>query len=340
MSDPEQTTPSADILCGACGAPVVQPADATCPACGVLLAAYLAPSGSLGASDATPTPVAAMSPGDPSATRSLPSPAVVEEPGGDAPSFASPPLTTPPFQTSPMHRPTSQSPIGDALRRSGSAPDPRKSDAAGEDDLSKMADGNDELADMASGVDELAEMAAGGKTSLARQIEAELAGAKVTFEGARPVIDAEHVEIRQTTGGAPPVVASKVEGGAETPVGGRSVGKPAAVARQPTRQSATRGRYGQPVSIPVVPSTDATHQPASTRGGRPVESGTVVRWLPFILIGLFIFAFGSSLPGMGGVVGFVIVVVLIYLLLKWTVASGRKTTTMPRDERWNRKKRR
>jgi hypothetical protein len=78
--------------------------------------------------------------------------------------------------------------------------------ASADDDLADMADGDDELADMASGQDELARMASGGKTTLAEQVEAELAGATVRFDGSSPVIEAPEVTVTNPGEGEPDVV--------------------------------------------------------------------------------------------------------------------------------------
>lgn len=60
-----------------------------------------------------------------------------------------------------------------------------------------------------------------------------------------------------------------------------------------------------------------------------------MRWIPFILIGCVMLGVGRSLPSFGGVIGFVLVIGLIYLLVKVAAASSRKTTSMPRDTTWN-----
>ncbi len=329
MSDSEQPTPEDANPCGNCGA-LTQLVDVTCPSCGVLLAAYLAPRGATGASLAPATSATVTTAGDTSATHDVPSPSMTADPAGGnttvAPMYSTPSFTTPALESSPFHQPKSRSPMSDALQGPGDRPG-SGNDAVGTDELTKMADGKDELSHMASGSDELAEMAAGGGASLTKQIEAELAGARVTFDGDEPVIDSDQIAITQTPGSEPSFV--------ETRTGSNRV---PGVDEVTTSQSAERrGLYDQTISGAVG---DSDQRGSSSGHGSGFDPNAVVRWLPFVLIGLFILGFGRSLPGMGGVIGFVLVAGLIYLLLKWTAASSRKTTSMPRDESWNRKKRR
>nr|MBA3277082.1 hypothetical protein [Chloroflexia bacterium] len=158
--------------CGNCGVPV-QPDAVTCPACGVLLAAYQAPAGASGNET--------ISVADTSATHETASPAMTSTAG---------PVGTPAKPITPLrHTPRSQSPIGDALRRS------RESGTSGAEDLASH-DAADELARMAT-----------SDSPLARAVEAELAGAKVTFDGDAAVIETDRVDLTHTPEGAPVVVS-------------------------------------------------------------------------------------------------------------------------------------
>jgi len=276
MTDSAQSSPgpASTLTCGNCGAPV-QPDAVACPACGVLLAAYQAPAGAAG-NEAISAPI--PPPAATSATREIPSPAM---PVPVSPATASP----------PRHQPRSQSPIGDALRRS------RESGTSGAEDLASD-DAADELARMAT-----------SDSPLARAVEAELAGAKVTFDGDAAVIETDRVDLTHTPEGAPVVVSHAP-----------------AIPVSPPRPQPVRSSSGV---APVVPAGD--QRPAS--GGH--DPARVVRWVPFILIGCFVLGFGRSLPGFGGIIGVALVIGLIYVLIKVAAASSRKTTSMPRDDSWN-----
>lgn len=293
--------------CGNCGVHV-QAADITCPACGVLLAAYQAPSGAMANVAITTAP--AEPAGDTSATHDVASPPI-----------ASTPEPAPARHVPTHHQPRSQSPIGDALRRSQAARDAAPADLESD----RFAD---ELARMAT-ID----------SALAREVEAELAGARVTFDGASPVIETDQVDITHTRDGSP-VIAEKPDSTASTS------------ATEPSPQSGSRL---PPVTRPQPVRTSSTANPAlrqhtveTTTPVDPVQSqrpstgqfdpATLVRWLPFILIGCVMLAVGRSLPGFGGVIGIALVIGLIYLLVKVAGASSRKTTSMPRDDSWNTKR--
>jgi len=316
MPDSEHPAPSGTApspTCGNCGAPAPS-TDLICPACGVLLAAYQAPAGATSA--------------------------------GAGPVFSTPSFNAPAFAPPPVHQPKSQSPIGDALKRSRNQMDAARFDdvraqaaaeadelsrmAGGVDELSDMADGNDELSDMADGVDELSEMAAGGDTALARQIEAELAGAKVTFAGDAPVIETDQVEIMQTPGDKPAIVESKPAVHPE----------PTNAIDRLSKQAGIRGVYDHPMEETGAPAEYPEPPSAAPVDESGFDLSMLIRWLPFILIGVVILGFGRSMPGIGALIGILLVVGLIVLLLKWTAASSRKTSSMPRDDSWNRKKRR
>ncbi len=295
MTDSAQSSPgpASTLTCGNCGAPV-QPDAVTCPACGVLLAAYQAPAGAAG-NEAISAPI--PPPAATSATREIPSPAM---PVPVSPATASP----------PRHQPRSQSPIGDALRRS------RDSGSTGPQDLASD--------DAAS---ELARMAA-DDSPLAREVEAELAGAKVTFDGAAAVIQTDRVDVTHSADGAP-VVAGHAPVVRETP------------AVESVAEPSTRPQPVWPTSrvAPVAPAGAMDTPVGPNEGQRPALGGldpaTVVRRVPFVLIGCFVLGFGRSLPGFGGIIGVALVIGLIYVLIKVAAASSRKTTSMPRDESWH-----
>lgn len=287
MTDSAQPSPgpASTLTCGNCGVPV-QPADVTCPACGVLLAAYQAPAGSTGDEAVPAAPVSF--PADSPATHDRPSPAISSTP---------PPATVRP----PRHQPRSQSPIGDALRRS------RESGSTGPEDLAS---------DDAGG--ELARMAA-DDSPLARAVEAELTGAKVVFDGNAAVIETDQAELTHTPDGTP-VVAP------------HAPGTPGTAAVEPGQVDLPRPDPVESAGERHTPAGGAETQRPSTGG---LDPATVARWAPFILIGCFVLGFGRSLPGFGVVIGFALVIGLVYVLIKVAAATGRKTTSMPRDDRWN-----
>lgn len=288
MSSPESSSP-AGAFCGNCGASV-SVTDVICPACGVLLAAYQAPAGATGSQAATVDP--ASIPADTSATRPAAAPAT--EPTATPEPEAG--LAT----SSPVrHVPRSRSPIGDALRRS------RESGSGAANDLASEAVAN-----------ELAEMAA-DDSALAREVEAELAGARVTFEGSQPVIGTDRAEISQTETGAPVVVEHPPLPNEATPAPAQT--KPSPTRTAPPVRPPVRAAVPEPVPV----------QPLPAPGG--FTPATLLRWLPFILVGCVMLAIGRSLPGFGGVIGFAFVIGLIFLLVKVAAASSRKTTSMPRD---------
>ncbi len=319
--DPQSTSsPSAAPSCGNCGA-AVESSSITCPACGVLLAAYQSATGSSSQSSA-------YSGGDSSATHHTPgaesgtgfgssatgpstvTPGSAYEATPSPPYDPTPPGSPPPYATPPTHQPRSSSPIGDALRSSQVdmttpiQPDALvESDAPAEeltrmvssyDGLTGMASGEDELAEMASGEDELARMASGGKSTLAEQVEAELTGAKVVFDGADPVIEAPDVTVSNPGEGEPDVVehhppsdsGDPPESGvptafsslfpSDTPAeaprtaanpAGRGTERPSGNAARPSTPSAS------PRSKPAAPATDTTRQKYQAPAIDWVDSG-------------------------------------------------------------------
>lgn len=290
MSNPERPAPGAPstLTCGNCGV-AVGAGDVTCPSCGVLLAAYQAPAGATAS--------------DTSATRAVIPPGISSTPAPEEMD----PESLPDRPAMPVHQPRSQSPIGDALRRS------RDSRTTSPGDVGS-AEAADELARMAT-----------SDSALAREVEAELAGAKVTFDGDAAVIETDQVELTHTPEGEP-VVAGHGQATAN-----READIPVTESRVPSESSTVAPP--QPVHPPAGRSA------IPTQGQRPstgrLDPSTIVRWIPFILIGCAVLGIGRSLPGFGGIIGFALVIGLVYLLVKVAAASSRKTTSMPRDDRWN-----
>ncbi len=316
LADHPPTAEPATPACGNCGAPV-RAADITCPACGVLLAAYQAPAGAAGNEAIATAP--AQFPGDTSATHDVATPAMTSPlpPTAPEPTRGSPPERPAP----PRHQPRSQSPIGDALRRSTEAR------ATNPDAL-----GSAEIAD------ELARMAT-SDSALAREVEAELAGAKVTFDGDAAVIETDQADLTHTPEGALLVgehasaaadPQASAPGTASTQFPQSGSGSATLARPQPVRPSArvTPARVDRTVETTATPVTAPVGQRPSTGHFGPA---TVMRWIPFILIGCVLLGVGRSLPGFGGVIGIALVIGLIYLLVKVAAASSRKTTSMPRD---------
>jgi len=305
--------------CGNCGVPV-RTADITCPACGVLLAAYQAPAGAAGNEAIATAP--AQFPGDTSATHDVATPAMTSPlpPTAPEPTRGSPPERP----TPPRHQPRSQSPIGDALRRSTDAR------ATNPDAL-----GSAEIAD------ELARMAM-SDSALAREVEAELAGAKVTFDGDDAMIETDQVDLTHDPEGAPVVAAhapasahpqASAPATASTQLPQSGSGSATSARPQPVRPAA------RVIPAPGERTMEATATPVDQRPATGhFDPATMARWIPFILIGCVMLVVGRSLPGFGGLIGFALVIGLIYLLVKVAAASSRKTTTMPRDDSWSTKR--
>ena len=289
-TNPQETAPSQ--TCGNCGA--VTATDAiTCPACGVLLAAYQAPAGAIAAAEPIPAAYDSASPstamgasGDTSATRDVPS-APMTGPVEAAPAPA-PPVS---------HRPRSQSPIMDALKRTQT------------EDVETST-----IEDSAAAATELEAMAA-DETDFSREVEAELAGAKVTFDGNTAVLTSE--------ADAPPPVE-------HPPAVAVAPTAPAPRQRQPVR---TAPRYENPVAVDTAPDSGPVKPvptPASRFGGA----------FFFVVILILFFSVALRMPVLGAISGLIIAIAVVAALLKLASLSGRKTTSMPRDERWNRSRKR
>lgn len=318
-SDQPPTAEPSMPACGNCGVPV-RAADITCPACGVLLAAYQAPAGATGNEAIATAP--AQPAGSTSATHDVPTPAMSSPPTPTTlESTPGSPLERP---APPRHQPRSQSPIGDALRRS------REARATGPGDL-----GSAEVAD------ELARMAT-SDFALAREVEAELAGAKVTFDGDAAVIETDQADLTHTPEGAPLVVEhasaaadpqASAPATASTQLPQSGSGSATSARPQPVRPAA------RVIPAPGERTMEATATPVDQRPATGhFDPATMARWIPFILIGCVMLVVGRSLPGFGGLIGFALVIGLIYLLVKVAAASSRKTTTMPRDDSWSTKR--
>jgi len=358
-------SPSPALTCGNCGKPVAA-TEVICPSCGVLLAAYQAPAGAAAA--VTPVSFPTYEPPSPPVTATEPDAA-------NAPPQVSSPAVDPspaPPAPPPTHAPRSQSPIGDALRRSAetgigrggedtggharymdeiarmSRPaDELASMADGTDELADMADGADELADMAGGNDELADMAAGGHTTLAQQVEAQLTGARVRFDGPEPVID---VEIEKEPRTAAPDATPPAHAATAAPL--TTPAKPAA----PPATTASTARPGLDSRPPIAwvgeaqPADKATTPERRSVYGRPVTDWggadptparraiPALPWVPIVIAVCLILGMARAIPAAGGIMGFLLVIALVWGLLKWTSATSRKTTSMPKDADWNKRK--
>lgn len=342
--------PQATLTCGNCGVEV-RASDVMCPSCGGLLAAYK----SYADSTTQTTALADAPTADTSATRSdawspmtSASSNTIRESPSAAPTFSTPTFRPPSFATRPAHQPRTQSPIGDALRKSRATTDRDLHHGSREDAamLADMADQYDELADMASGNDELARMASGGGSTLAEEVEAELAGAKVRFDGSTPVIThdpaaaskpepvpkparvptpspfrGDKAPAPQSSAAAPaPSPLADMVSGASTP---RPSPRPRPVVTGPTQQLTEVGkRAGTPPRIHVTPTP-----------------GNVGGWVPLVAVGAFVLVAARGSSGVGAFIGIVLVLGLIFLLLRWTASTSRKTTTMPRDDKTKRRRR-
>ncbi|MEJ7901971.1 MAG: hypothetical protein WKF63_08980 [Thermomicrobiales bacterium] len=105
---------------------------------------------------------------------------------------------------------------------------------------------------------------------------------------------------------------------------------------QPVRTSSTANPALRQHTVETTTPVEPTPSQGPSTG--QFDPATLVRWIPFILIGCVMLAVGRSLPGFGGVIGLALVIGLIYLLIKVAAASSRKTTSMPRDDSWNAKR--
>lgn len=248
-------------VCGNCGERVA-PDAVTCSHCGVLLAAYQSTAGSETLSIVTPE-------------------SPVEPPASTVPTAPTLPAEIPTAQ--PGLRPTSISPIGDALRRSHHEtqaelhrepllPSPEADDlaamASGDDDLAAMADGDDDLAAMASGDDELSAMAREGGESFEAAVNAELAGAKVVFAGNKPVIEGAAVEVVEPGEGEPDVIDQP--GALSSPADATSSAGSATASDSPAGRSPTASATptSAAASPPTAPPTTRTQRPSPAERGR------------------------------------------------------------------------
>lgn len=286
LDDPPRSS-VATPACGQCGAPVA-PADVTCPACGVLLAAYQVPAGA-GAGwmpmPAVDVPTVPAAPPTPSSALST----------GALPPSPPPPVATvsPPVE----HRPRSLSPIGDALRRS------REDDSVGS-----------ALEQSASAAGTLAEMAA-SDSDLARDVEAELADAKVTFNAGTPVIE---------TASAPDLALPPAQAALPMPVPA-----PSRRTDRPVRPGPDRA-----APAPARPVTPAPREATASRN----QSGKS-NWGPILVMVVLFLAVSRGLSSVGAFMGLVVMVVVVVALVRLAGLASRKTTTMPWDDAWNSRRR-
>lgn len=347
-------------VCGNCGEGVA-PDAITCPHCGVLLAAYQAAGGS-----ETLTIVIPDSPDTSVPESSLP-------PSSPTPTDAMPAAQDP-------YHPASISPIGDALQRTraetrtelygepgvlDTESDDLAAMASGDDDLAAMADGNDDLASMAAGDDELAAMAgAGSSGSFEDAVNAELAGAKVVFDGGTPIIEAAEVEVIDPAEGD----AEVIEQPATAPSATSPTTTTPASARPQRPSPAERGRsQASRMATPPVEVVDASSSRQQTRsaGTNPSRVSAAPSWrsipggnqygkprdksnpqlermvgplmaIPFLIIVCVILGAGR---GVGGflLVSSITTVIILFLVVRATRIALRKTSSMPRDDSWSRR---
>jgi hypothetical protein len=149
---------------------------------------------------------------------------------------------------------------------------------------------------------------AADETDFSHEVEAELAGAKVTFDGNTAVLTTE----------------------ADTPP---PVDVPAAAAVTPPPQSArTTPRYEN--SVTMAPPPDAgSVKPAP-------DLARYARWIPIVLVFLVFLSFARAFPAFGSLLGLVFAAAVLLVLLKLAGLGRRKTTSMPRDDQWNPPRRR
>ncbi|HYI25423.1 MAG TPA: hypothetical protein VD767_08450, partial [Thermomicrobiales bacterium] len=271
------------VACGNCGAAVTT-GDVTCPACGVLLAAYQAPDGSLGGD--TPAANAA-----PSYAPPPPVPDAFSVPPSPDRTVSPPPVSNAP--TASSRRPVANSPMDDALRR------------VRDEDVETAA-----LETSAARADELATMAADNST-LAQEVEAELAGARVTFDGGTPAI------VTSPTPATPSAVP-EVETTAT-----------AAALDSPSAPPATPRTRPQRTPVPQ-PSASPSRGPAPQV--RP-QSSRPISWLPIIVIVVVFLVVGRALSSVGSLMALIFGIIAVIVLLRMAATmTGRKTTAMPWED--------
>lgn len=247
---------------------------------------------------------------------------------------------------------------GDALPPPA-GPDDLTRMASGDDELADMADGEDELSEMASGRDELSAMASEADGSFEDEVNAELAGAKVVFDHGKPVIAADMVEVIEPGEGAPEVIEHP-----PTPSGSVTTPQPAAPSRpepQPQRlPPAERGRpqpnvppaevmdrpsarqparsNALPSRVPAAPSWQSIPGTTTVKPPRPAWGkliGTLTA-IPFLLIFCLFLGVGRGAGGFA-MISLITFGMIVYLLVRAAGLTGRKTTTMPRDDSLNRR---
>ncbi len=284
----ETSSRSDTATCGNCGA-AVGATDVTCPSCGVLLAAYQAAVGSLGGAvaDTEYTPPGSdpilsvpFTPATPVVDPTVPTGTI------PPPSSALPPPV--------VHTPASLSPIDDAMRR-----------ARGEDVEAATRETS------AATAEELAQMAT-SDSALAQEVEAELAGAKVTFEGASPAI------VTEPAATAPTLV------------------------RRARPAEATNVVDEAPVPPPITPAPRRVPVPPTVPGQAPQvgpQSGRPIQWIPLIVVGVLILVVLRATSSIGGLITLLVGVLVVVWLLRLAGGAGRKTTWMPWDDSNNKTRR-
>lgn len=327
MSDPGPITapdlPDGASRCGNCGGTVSRD-DVVCPACGVLLAAYRAPDGATVGTRAATRPVASPAP-ETDALSAMPDPMPASPP----------PPAVPSLSATPRHTPRSMSPIGDALNRMRRA----------ETTIGTMSDG---LASM-DAADELATMAT-SDSELSRQIDAQLSGAKATFDGATPAITSDPDAAPTPSAPATVPVPAAARGNASQPAAtARTASQPAPVTRATGERAAQAAaierirlaREEQRMRDATVSGTPSAPMGTIERlenraSWRERDLGKIISVAPFILILIFIlvgFNRVMALVGIAFAIGAGLLLVIV--LLNLTSRTGRKTGDMPKDDRFD-----
>jgi len=214
------------------------------------------------------------------------------------------------------------SPIGDALNRGrqpgatiGTASDPLAS-AAAADELTRMAKTDSELS---------------------RQIDAELSGAKVTFDGATSTITPDPDASPASATTSPPSTqpaatrpvnprqsASTVQAAAQTAVQAAAIERiRLAREEQRDRDAASATKAGAQSTVGRVRERASSAE---------IPTGSILRLLPFILIALFvILGFDGVMTIFGAFFGIGAGLLFLFLILRLTTRTGRKTTDMPKE---------
>lgn len=213
------------------------------------------------------------------------------------------------------------SPIGDALNRARDAETTigTPSDQLGSEDTA------DELATMAS-----------TDSELSRQIDAQLSGAKVTFDGVTSTITPEPDAPPAAAPTATPATQPAAVVQADTPRQPAATAQTAAIERirlareeQRSRDAAAGAQPGTSGRFPARLRTPASSPDSGL--------GKTVRIAPFVLIAMFILLGFDRMIAMFGVIfGIGAGLLLLVIILRQASRTGRKTTDMPKDDQFDR----